>query len=86
MTLRVQPGASRSRVVGKLGDDWKIAVAAPPVDGKANRACLDFLAELAGRPKSDVSLLRGAASRTKTFEIAGVSDQAIESMFSKALT
>ncbi len=80
----MQPGASRSRVVGKLGAPWKIAVAAPPVDGKANRACLDLLAELAGRPKSAVSLLRGASSRTKTFEIAGVSDERIESIFSEA--
>ncbi len=84
VVVRVHPGAKRSRVVGKLGGEWKIAVAAPPVDGKANRACADFLAALTGRPKSAVTLLRGAAARTKTFEVTGVSDELIESVFSKA--
>ena len=80
----MQPGAKRSRVIGKLGSQWKIAVAAPPVDGKANRACAEFLAELTGRPGSAVTLLRGAASRTKTFEIEGVTDERLERVFSEA--
>ena len=84
MTLRVQPGSKRNRVLGKLGADWKIAVAAPPVDGKANRACLKFLAKLTGRPKSAVVLLRGPSSRVKTFEIDGLTDERLEKIFSEA--
>ena len=83
MTVRVQPGALRSRVVGKLGAQWKIAVTAPPVDGKANRACEEFLAQLTGRPRSAVTLERGASSRIKTFEIEGLSSERIEDLFSK---
>ena len=78
ITLRVQPGAKRARVVGKVGDEWKIAVTAPPVDGKANEACVAFLAELCGAPKSAVSLVAGAASRRKIFEVEGMHADEIE--------
>ena len=69
--MRVQPGAARRRVAGKFGEEWKLAVAAPPVDGKANEACIEFLAELCGAPKSAVKLVAGASSRRKIFEING---------------
>lgn len=78
ITLRVQPGASRRRVVGKVGDEWKIAVTAPPVDGKANQACEELLAELCGVPKSAARLVTGASSRRKTFEIDGREPAEIE--------
>ena len=71
VTLRVQPGAARRRVAGKVGEEWKLAVAAPPVDGKANEACIEFLAELCSAPKSAVKLVAGASSRRKIFEIDG---------------
>lgn len=86
VTLRVQPGASRDRVVGRHGDGWKIAVQAPPVDGKANAACAVLLAELCDAAKSDVTLVRGATSRTKTFEISGRSAEQIERRLEQATT
>ena len=76
--MRVQPGASRDRVVGKIGDSWKIAITAPPIEGRANRVCAALLAKLLGRPKRDVELAGGAKSRTKTFEIAGATGRQIE--------
>lgn len=85
VTLRVQPGASRDRVVGQHGDGWKIAVQAPPVDGKANAACIALLAELCGVAKSQVVLVHGAASRTKTFEIAEVAADEIERRLAQAV-
>lgn len=81
--LKVQPGAKRQRVAGKTGTEWKIAVTAPPADGRANEACIVFLAELCGVPKSSVRLLRGAGSRTKTFEIDGLAEEAIDEIFTQ---
>jgi uncharacterized protein len=78
IALRVQPGAARRRVVGKVGEDWKIAVTAPPVDGKANQACVDLLAEICGAPKSAVTLVAGASSRRKVFEVEGREPAEIE--------
>ncbi len=65
VSLRVRPGAKRSEVVGLVGDRVKVAVAAPPVDGKANKVLLAFLAKVFGVRKGDVRLVAGAASRDK---------------------
>ena len=50
ISVRVHPRAKRSAVTGRLGDAYKVALAAPPVDGKANDECIRFLAEVAGVP------------------------------------
>jgi uncharacterized protein (TIGR00251 family) len=78
VAVRVQPGASKSRVVGRLGDEWKIAISAPPVDGKANEALLALLGKLCGVPRSQVELLHGAGGRRKLFEIRGLDSDAID--------
>ena len=74
-TLKVHPRARRSAFAGRLGDAWKLALAAPPVDGKANDECVRYLAEWAGVARSAVRIISGAASRMKVVEIAGM-DQA----------
>ena len=53
---------------------------APPVDGRANKACAALLAKLMGLPKSSVSLVAGASSRNKTFEVEGWTTDEMESM------
>ncbi len=78
VTVRAQPGASRNRVVGRLGESWKLAVSAPAVDGKANAALVKQLAGWLSVRRADVSLLRGASSRTKVFEVASLEDAEIE--------
>ena len=52
LTVKVHPRARRSALAGRLGDAWKLALAAPPVDGKANDECVRFFAEFAGVPRS----------------------------------
>jgi len=78
VTLRVHPRARRSRIAGRLGDAWKLDLAAPPVEGKANEECVRFLAELAGVPRSHVRVVTGATARTKVIEIAGIEQGALE--------
>jgi hypothetical protein len=75
VTVKVHPRARRTRVTGRLGDAWKLDLAAPPVDGKANEACVRFFADLAGVPQSRVRIVLGLSNRTKVIDIDGVSQE-----------
>jgi hypothetical protein len=70
--LRVQPRASRTAIAGVMGDAVKLAITAPPVDGKANEAVVEFLAKLLGVPKSSVVILSGETGRNKVIAVRGV--------------
>jgi hypothetical protein len=65
LRVLVQPRASRSELAGIQGDELKLRLAAPPVDGAANAACCAFFAKLCRLPKSAVTLTAGTASRHK---------------------
>lgn len=69
LTIRVQPGAARSEVVGPHGDALRVRVASPPVDGKANAELVRFLAEHLGVAKAAVEVTRGHTSRTKVVTV-----------------
>ena len=71
LTVRVRPGASRTRVGGMYGDDQlTVAVNAPPVDGAANEAVLRAVADAFDVRPRDVALVSGGQSRTKVLDIA----------------
>jgi uncharacterized protein len=72
LLIRVQPRASRTKVVGEHGGRLKIALAAPPVDGAANEALVEFLAGALKVRKADVTLLDGQTSRQKRLAVRGV--------------
>jgi uncharacterized protein (TIGR00251 family) len=76
LTLHVQPGARKTEVAGLHGDALKIRLAAPPVDGKANAALIEFVANRLGLPKSAVRLTTGQTSRRKILEIDAVPSDA----------
>jgi uncharacterized protein (TIGR00251 family) len=57
---------------------YRLQLAAPPVDGKANKACVEFLAELAGVAKSRVRIVSGATGRMKVVEIEGIAQGEME--------
>ena len=80
--MRAQPGAKKTAIVGVYGEgdaaQLKIAVQAPPVEGRANEALVAFLAETFGMPKRSVELVSGEFSRSKVFLLAGVSLQAVQ--------
>jgi uncharacterized protein (TIGR00251 family) len=78
ITLKIRAGAKRTTFAGKLGDVWKLQVAAPPVDGKANDALMRFLAKLTGRPVSAVRIVSGFTSPMKTVEIDGVDSEGLD--------
>jgi uncharacterized protein (TIGR00251 family) len=70
LSVRVQPGASRTEVVGEYGDQLRVRLAAPPVDGKANAALEKYVARELGLPRAAVAVLRGHGSRSKVLRIA----------------
>ena|SRR5712691_3066893 len=72
LRLRVSPGARRERVVGRHGEAWKLAVAQPPEDGRANEAVLRLVATALSVPRDAVTLVSGAASRDKIVQLAGL--------------
>jgi uncharacterized protein len=78
ITIKAHPRAKRSAVAGRLGAAWKLDLAAPPVEGKANEECVRFLAGLAGVARSRVRIVSGAAARTKVVELEGVAQEELE--------
>lgn len=68
----VAPKSSRNVIIGEYQDRLKVALTAPPVDGKANKALVDFIADLANVSKKQVTVIRGMTSKKKTLEITGI--------------
>ena len=66
------PRAKRTELAGKVGDAYKLRLAAPPVDGKANEACIRYFAERFGVPQPAVRIVQGMSSRLKVVEIEGI--------------
>jgi uncharacterized protein (TIGR00251 family) len=81
LQVRVQPGAKRSKFVGAHGGAIKIAIAAPPVDGKANEELVDFLSSELDIKKSHIEIIRGQTSRDKTVLFRGLSDEVLGRLF-----
>ncbi len=69
LLLYVQPGSKKTCIDGEYDDRIRVRVKAPPVDGKANQALCEFLAEEFGVKKSNVTVRLGETSRYKTVEI-----------------
>ena len=80
--MRVSPGARREDVLGLYGTRLKLAVAAPPDKGRANRAVEDLLARLLGVRPQDVTVVKGGTSRDKVLRVHGVTVQAVERLAS----
>ena len=71
LDVRVQPRAARSEIAGLHGERLRIRLQAPPVDGKANAALVDFVASAFGVPRSRVTIEHGLAGRDKRLRLHG---------------
>lgn len=72
LKIKVQPRASRNKISGVIGDALKVVLTAPPVDGEANDACIDFFSDILGVPKKSIQILSGHTSRTKLIKVYGL--------------
>jgi uncharacterized protein (TIGR00251 family) len=75
--VRVHPRAKRNAITGQVGEVFKVALTAPPVDGKANQGCIDFFAKLLNVPRSSVTIAAGQSSRNKVIRVAGLSAEEV---------
>lgn len=71
--VKVHPRAKKDAITGEIGDAIKLSLTTPPVEGRANEACIEFFAKLLKVPRSSVSIASGLSSRNKVIRIAGLS-------------
>jgi len=85
LSVRVHPGAKKDAVTGTHAGALKIALHSPPVDGRANEALIAFVADQLRLPRSRVSLLSGASSRSKVLRVTGKSAAEVQAALSPAV-
>ena len=84
LDVLVQPRASRAAVGPAVGDRLRVAVTSPPVDGKANAAVIEALAEAFGVRRADVAIVRGETGRRKTARISGATLASLDRLLTPA--
>ena len=78
-SVRVHPRAKKNCITGEMGDALKVSLTAPPVEGRANEACVEFFAKLLKVPRSSVTIASGQSSRNKVIRVVGVSAAEVRS-------
>ena len=73
--VKVHPRAKKNAITGELGNALKISLTTPPVEGRANEACIEFFAKLLKVPRSSVTIASGQTSRNKVIRVTGVTRQ-----------
>ena len=76
--VKVHPRARKNAITGVVGDALKLTLTAPPVEGRANEACVKFLTEFLNVPRSSVTIAAGESSRQKLIRIAGMRAAQVE--------
>jgi uncharacterized protein (TIGR00251 family) len=71
--VKVHPRAKKNAITGELGDALKVSLTTPPVEGRANQACIEFFAKLLKVPRSSVTIASGQSTRNKVIRVAGIS-------------
>jgi uncharacterized protein len=77
-SVKVHPRARKNAITGTLGDALKLALTAPPVEGRANQAVIEFFADLFDIPRSSVTIASGETSRNKVVRVAGLDRTIVE--------
>jgi uncharacterized protein len=75
--VRIHPRAKKNAIAGELGDALKLSLTAPPIDGRANQACIEFFAKLLKVPQSSVTIASGQTSRTKVLRVSGLAAEEV---------
>jgi len=75
--IKVHPRAKKNAITGEIGDALKVSLTAPPVEGRANEACVEFFAKLLNVPRSSVTIAAGQNSRNKAILVAGLSAEEV---------
>jgi len=70
--VKIHPRAKKNVITGEVSDALKLALTAPPVEGRANEACIEFFANLLKVPRSSVTIASGQKDRRKVIRVAGL--------------
>jgi uncharacterized protein (TIGR00251 family) len=70
--IKVHPRAKKNAITGEVGDALKLSLTTPPIDGRANEACIEFFAKLLKVPRSSITIASGQSSRNKVIRVAGL--------------
>jgi uncharacterized protein (TIGR00251 family) len=84
LSIKVVPGSSRDRVVGRYGDAIKVQVSAPPEGGKANQAVVEMIAAALGVRPNQVRIAKGHARSRKIVQIDGLTQMEVETRLAPA--
>jgi len=84
--VRLHPRAKKNEITGTLGDALKISLTAPPLEGRANHACIEFLADVLKLPRSSITIAAGQTSRNKLIRISGLSAADVEARLRRVVT
>ncbi len=84
-SVKVHPRAKKDAIAGTVGDTLKLALTAPPVEGKANEACIRFFAEFLRVPRSSVTIAAGETSRNKGVRVHGLTAAQVEERLQSAV-
>jgi len=76
--VRIQPKSAKNEIKGLIGHALKVKVTSPPIEGRANKACIDLIAKEFSVRRSHVEIIRGHKSRTKTVRIVGIAPDEIQ--------
>jgi uncharacterized protein (TIGR00251 family) len=75
--VKIHTRARENAITGELGDALKLSLTSPPVDGRANEACVEFFAKLLKLPRSSVTIASGQTSRQKVIRVSGLSAEEV---------
>jgi len=78
LAVKIHPRARKNAITGEFRDALKLSLTAPPVEGKANQACIEFLANLLNLPRSSVTIASGQNSRNKVIRVTGLSANEVQ--------
>ena len=70
--VKVHPRARKNSITGELGGALKLSLTSPPIDGRANQACIEFFSKFLKVPQSSVTIASGQSSRNKVIRVAGL--------------
>lgn len=80
--VKVHPRARKNAITGEVGGALKLALTAPPLEGRANEACIEFFANLLDVPRSSITIAAGHNSRNKVIRIAGLTAEQVTTRLS----
>ncbi|MFY9790554.1 MAG: DUF167 domain-containing protein [Candidatus Sulfotelmatobacter sp.] len=81
--VKIHPRARKNAITGELGNALKVSLTSPPLNGRANEACVDFFAKLLKVPRTSITIASGHTGRAKVIRVAGLSAEEVRDRVGK---